>query len=179
MQLGMFVLPPGPGISISQHMCGRQASWAPLPSSPPGPGEHTGLGSTGHEMRAHLIPSEDGQWLSHGLSVGQDEVQHAISIEVGHHAPCRQCRFYLWPRPADPGGGRLPARYSNHSPEGGRQRKGAALGQEDRASGSSLPCLTASSEQESQHGTSLPGPACGMSRWVRVTHTLVLLFWFE
>lgn len=42
----------------------------------------------GPQVRAHLIAPEDGQWLSHGLSVRQDEVQHSVSIEVCHHAPC-------------------------------------------------------------------------------------------
>lgn len=37
---------------------------------------------------AHLVAPEDRQRLSHRLSVGQYEVQHAVSIEVGHHAPC-------------------------------------------------------------------------------------------
>lgn len=42
----------------------------------------------GPQVRAHLIPPEDGQRLSHGFSVGQDEVQHPISIKVCHHTPC-------------------------------------------------------------------------------------------
>lgn len=61
---------------------------APLPSSTLGPGDHPRLGSEGPPVHAHLIPAEDGQRLSHGFSVGQDEVQHPISIEVCHHTPC-------------------------------------------------------------------------------------------
>lgn len=81
--LGIYLLLPGLGTSISCHV-----SRAHLPSSTLGPGEDIRLGSVGPEVRAHLISPEDGQRLSHGLSVGQDEVQHPISIEVCHHTPC-------------------------------------------------------------------------------------------
>lgn len=83
MLLGIYLLLPGLGMSISCHV-----SRAHLPLSTLGPGEHIRLGSMGPEVRAHLISPEDGQWLSHGLSMGQDEVQHPISIEVCHHTPC-------------------------------------------------------------------------------------------
>lgn len=84
----------GPGMAIS-----RLASQASIQGSfalvHPGPGELFGLGSVSPEVHAHLIPPEDGQWLSHGLSVGQDEVQHPVSIEVCHHTPCNSTDFTL------------------------------------------------------------------------------------
>ena len=61
----------------------------------PRPRGDTRLGSTGPGVHAHLVPPEDGQRLSHGLPVGQDEVQHPISIEVCHHTPCNKADFAL------------------------------------------------------------------------------------
>lgn len=49
----------------------------------------------GPKVHAHLATLEYRQWLSHGLPVGQDEVQHPISIEVCHHAPCNNTDFTL------------------------------------------------------------------------------------
>lgn len=80
---GIFFASSRPQLSISCHECP-----APLPSSTPGPGDHPRLGSVGPHVHAHLIPAEDRQRLSHGFPVGQDEVQHPISIEVCHHTPC-------------------------------------------------------------------------------------------
>lgn len=100
---GNYLLPPGPRISISCHV-----SRAPLPLSTRGPGEHIRLGSMGPEVCAHLVPPEDRQRLSHGLSVGQDEVQHPVSIEVCHHTPCNNadCTLAIGQEPHRAGGSR-------------------------------------------------------------------------
>lgn len=35
----------------------------------------------------HLGALKDGEWLCHGLAVGQDEVQHPIAIKICHCTP--------------------------------------------------------------------------------------------
>lgn len=83
-----------PWVSISHH-AGQASIPAPPPSSTLDPGEHTGPGSMGPGVHAHLVPPEDRQRLSHGLPVGQDEVQHPVSVEVCHHTPCNNADFTL------------------------------------------------------------------------------------
>lgn len=101
--LGICLPPPGPRTSISCHV-----SLARLPLSTRGPGEHMRLGSVGPKVCAHLISPEDGQRLSHGLSVRQDEVQHPVSIEVCHHTPCNNadCTLAIGQEPHRGGGSR-------------------------------------------------------------------------
>lgn len=81
---------------------------------------------------AHLVPPEDRQRLSHGLPVGQDEVQHPVSIEVCHHTPCNKADFTLAiGQETQQGEGVPTTAQSCTCPTGGRgEAESTALGQE-------------------------------------------------